>query len=65
MCPEWAAAMESMARPRASLAAVAREVLVSASTAVAFKKVGYVNQEIQRNEENRELDRYVRNRTTV
>ena len=36
MCPEWAAAIESIARPRASLAAVARAVLVSASTAVAM-----------------------------
>ena len=33
--------MESMARPRASLAAVARAVFVSASTAVAIKNVGY------------------------
>jgi hypothetical protein len=34
MCPEWAAAIESMASPRASLAAVARAAILSVSTAV-------------------------------
>ena len=33
MWPEWAAAIESMASPRASLAAIRRAVLVSTSTA--------------------------------
>ena len=49
MWPLWAAAMESMARPRASLAAVARAAALSTSVAAsaifsddAYLSVGWV-----------------------
>jgi hypothetical protein len=41
MCPEWAAAMESIARPRASLAAVARAAFLSVSMAVLIFNILY------------------------
>lgn len=48
MCPEWAAAMESMARPRASLAAVARAAFVSTSVAASAILSGAAYKEFQR-----------------